>query len=349
MTARTFAVSEVDIKEVQKADRSYEEFLTKNIPALHQEHSRASILKATEAPNGFVQTRFSNGFVGAAFAAYSFHHHLIISPDDIWIAITTALSRYINSHSEEMRSLFVDHEGSKNLVVVGVGTIQSVNWDALISQMSEKIATNTKSEIQQWIEPEFSTTTPEIKTVGSVVLMGAMQKYFSYKFELRCGLPGVTMLGTLTDWQNIRQRIDKLLEFNQAQLIKWHQVLVPILDEFIRSYSGEVDKDFWNRIANQTGSGSGPRYLSGWILAFIPWNDSNTYVLRDWQDIQKDNLYGRVNMNDVPTSAVSVPVIIDDNGVEYNTTFYAGHLYATPGSIPNSIQPYLGWLMIHNK
>jgi len=215
--------------------------------------------------------------------------------------------------------------------------------------MSEQIAQNTKADIQAWIEPNFSTTTSLIRTVGSIVLMGAMQKYFSYGFELCCGLPAVTMLGTLDDWQNIRQRIDRLLDFNQKELSKWHQVLVPILDEFVQSYSGNVNKDFWNRIAHKTGGGSGPRYLSGWIVAFIPWDEHDRYVLKDWNDIKKNNCYGKVNVNDVPTSAVSVPVVINDNGTEYNTTFYAGHLYCTRGPFPTSIQPYLGWLMVHKK
>src|SRR3990167_3916206 len=157
------------------------------------------------------------------------------------------------------------------------------------------------------------------------------------------------MLGTLEDWQKIRQKADRLLEFKQEVLSKWHGVLTPILDEFIASFSGQVNKEFWNRIANQLGGGSGPRYLSGWILAFIPFDYNNRYHLLEQATIQQDHCYGKLNMNDVPTSAVSVPVVIDDNGVEYKTTFYAGHLFATAGPTLCSIQPYLGWLMLHHN
>ena len=355
MEGVTFSVSAVEKREVKQSTMPYEDFLTTTIPHLKKPYFPIGqlppaplVLKATEEP-GYVQTGFMNGFVGAAFAAYSIHHHLIISPDDVWIAITTAFSKYINAHAEEMREFFVSHDGQQELKIKDVGTIHTVNWNKLISQMSDKIKMNTKNDIQQWIEPDFSTTTELIHTVGSVVLMGAMAKYFSYKFELCCGLPGVTMRGTLEDWQNIRQRANKLLEFQQEELTKWHQVLTPILDEFIESFSGKVNKDFWNRIAHQIGGGSGPRHLSGWILAFVPFDDQNRYHLFDQTSIQKDNCYGKLNMNDVPTSAVSVPVIIDDNGVEYKTTFYAGHLYATVGSTPDSIRPSLGWLMLHNQ
>jgi hypothetical protein len=359
MTEVSFAVADVELQQVKPAEHAYHEYLARAIPGLNKKptfgntpksdpNSGPKLLKATQPEFPYTQTRFSNGFVGAAFQAYSQHHYLIISPDDVWIAITTALSRYINANAEGMRELFVNHSGQKELVITDVGTINSVNWDALIAKMSGLIAQNTNGDIQKWIEPDFSTTTKEIHTVGSIVLMGAMQKYFSYKFELCCGLPGVTMKGTLADWQAIRQKVDRLLEFKQSVLADWHKLLVPILDEFINSYSGNVDKDFWNRIAHQKGGGSGPRYLSGWILAFIPFDDKDNYILREWEQVQENNCYGRVNVNDVPTSAVSVPVVIDDNGHLHNTTFYAGHLFATQGSTPNSIQPYLGWVMFED-
>jgi len=347
----TFTVSStVNAKPVQKSTSEYPQFLVQSIPAVRKtpDGKQPKVLKATEAPNGYVHTRFANGFVGAAFAAYSAEHHLIISPDDVWIAITTALSRYINAHAEEMRELFVSHEGQKELVVSDVGTIMTVDWDRLIDQMSVQIARNTKNDIQQWIEPDFTTTTKLTKTVGSIVLMGAMKKYFSYKMCLCCGLPGVTMLGTLEDWQKIRQKADKLLEFKLDTLTKWHEVLVPILDEFVNSFSGNPDKAFWNRIAHRTGGGSGPTYLCGWILAFVPFNTDDRYYLNDWAKIKVTNDYGRLDTDDIPSSAVSVPVTIDDNGTEYKTTFYAGHLYATVGSTNTSIQPYLGWLMVLN-
>ena len=44
-----------------------------------------------------------NGFVQSAIAAYSDHHHLRIRPDDVWLAILTQLSAYINADAEELR------------------------------------------------------------------------------------------------------------------------------------------------------------------------------------------------------------------------------------------------------
>src|SRR5690242_15897680 len=45
-----------------------------------------------------------NGFMWAAYHAYSEHHHLTIRPEDVWFAILSQLNFYINAHAEEMRA-----------------------------------------------------------------------------------------------------------------------------------------------------------------------------------------------------------------------------------------------------
>jgi hypothetical protein len=112
----------------------------------------------TTVQNPLKWTPFANGFVGSAFKAYSNHHHLILTPDDVWIAITTAFSRYVNKHAEEMRDLFVSHQGKKQLHITDAGSIKTVNWDFLLSKFS-LIDENTKTDVREWMEPNFSTST----------------------------------------------------------------------------------------------------------------------------------------------------------------------------------------------
>jgi len=38
----------------------------------------------------------------------------------------------MEAHAEELRSKFVDHEGQKELVSVGGGSIMSANWPDLV-------------------------------------------------------------------------------------------------------------------------------------------------------------------------------------------------------------------------
>jgi hypothetical protein len=172
-----------------------------------------------------------------------------------------------------------------------------------------------------------------------------MKNYFSYKMCLLCGLPKVTLEGTVEDWKEIRQRVDKLGEWDQ-QLATWSEVLAFVLDEFVRSAEGNPDRDFWNRIATITGGGSGPRWVEGWILAFIGFNDKTEYILPDLEEIKKTNCFGQLNTNDVPNATVEVPVTIDDNGVEYKTIFYAGFHAASYNEAEHSIKPSVDWALI---
>jgi hypothetical protein len=48
-----------------------------------------------------------------------------------------------------------------------------------------------------------------------------------------------------------------------GKMKQWSKLLLPILDKFVDSAKGKVDKEWWNRIAHYEGGGSGPSYLSG--------------------------------------------------------------------------------------
>ncbi|KAI9712772.1 MAG: hypothetical protein M1820_001394 [Bogoriella megaspora] len=282
-----------------------------------------------------------NGFVRTAMLAYAGHHHLIIRPEDVWFAILTQLSFYINGHAEALRSHFVDHEGKKRLKVVDIGTIDSADFGKMAIWITEEIQANVKDpELRQWIMPDFSSTTKTDSIVAAILMMGSMQSYFEYTFQLLCGIPSVTLLGEREDWVKLLKRLRKLPELGQ-ETTQWYAVLSPILSYFVRSWD-EPDhpdvRDFWNRIASKESMGSGPDYLTGWMTAFCFWDVdgkplSYRHGLPTPDDIQfSDNpnydlgsaLKLRVDMDKVPTGYVTVPVKVDDNGRLYNTEMLAG-------------------------
>jgi hypothetical protein len=53
----------------------------------------------------------------AFLAAYNSHEDIVLSPDDIWLMITIYYAKYVDDNAEVLRSLFVDHEGKRKLVV----------------------------------------------------------------------------------------------------------------------------------------------------------------------------------------------------------------------------------------
>jgi hypothetical protein len=79
----------------------------------------------TPSSTSFVQSSFedisykpylatSNGFVNTAVQAYSKHHHLVLRPEDIWFSILVQTNLYINVHAEDLRAMFVAHEGMRS-------------------------------------------------------------------------------------------------------------------------------------------------------------------------------------------------------------------------------------------
>lgn len=305
---------------------------------------------STIGPENCFAPPFSNGFVGTAFMAYNKHHHLTLRPDDVWSAIMIAFSEYVNSHSQEMRSLFVDFEGKRELTARADGTIQRIPWGVLVPQLTQQIDENLKKGIKDWVIPDFTTTNQWDRVVGGITLMGAMKNYFSYGMNLSCGLPGVTLEGTLEDWESLRKKIDPLLDFSREDLKKWHSLMVPVLDKFVESYQKaaqqeKVDTLFWNRICNYISGGSGPRYISGWINVFIPFRDGKFIILeKTWRGHTSE--WGYIDTNRIPSSMVSVPLKINDNGREYKTLLYAGSIMGQYNRETNEVRPSVDLVLI---
>jgi hypothetical protein len=79
-------------------------------------------------------------------------------------------------------------------------------------------------------------------------------------------------MGDLDDWNKLLEKLQSLKQF--AVTSAWTQYaenLIPIIEQFIATYQGYVDYNFWDRIMNEKhgsiGSGS-TTYISGWILSF---------------------------------------------------------------------------------
>ncbi|KAJ7852849.1 hypothetical protein B0H13DRAFT_2238155 [Mycena leptocephala] len=212
-----------------------------------------------------------NGFVDTVISAYSQHHALIIRPDDVWLAILTQFNFFVNANAELLRTQFVQHKGKKHLVVRGVGTRYSVDFGAMTRAMVGLIEKNiVDPELREWILPKFSTTTLTDTTASAVIMMATLKKYFSYEFDLICGIPRVTLEGEKSDWIDILERLEKLKEYG-VQTIAWYHLLHPVISRFVAAFdapSSPENVDFWQRVAHYHHLGSGSDHYSGWINAF---------------------------------------------------------------------------------
>ena len=308
----------------------------------------------------------NNGFVWAVIQAYNEHHSLVIRPDDVWLAILTQFSIYVNAHAEEHRRQFVAHDGQIELEIRHQGTPQTYDWAKFPQEMVSKLGQLvTDPDFQQWILPNFSTTEANDTVVCSIVMMSTMQHYSTYKLVTRCGLPTVTLLGERSDWDTILNRIGKLSSFSE-ETHDWYDLLLPAVSHFVKAFENPdstENKEFWQKVAQQTNNMSGVDYLIGWITAFCFWDEQGErlYGKSGYNGTKMNGIeFSWVNINDIPPGFAAVPVAIDDNGLVYKARMVAGSM-ATRGYVSHedfttrnkvcydTLQPEVGWCVFRLK
>lgn len=214
--------------------------------------------------------------VAAVHLAFNDHRPLALSPDAIWLMIAQGFANHVNANSEQLRRRFVRHAGK---LVINVrrddfrkGSPENP-WPEVFSEFSAAIRSHIGATTHDLLVPRFSTTGPVEKAASEIVLLDAMQSYFSYEFHTICGIPTITLEGTAADWADIVERVRQIAQFD---LEWWTKPLVPVLKQFVAAAQGSVDRTFWQTMY-KLGGGSGGPYTSGWITVFFPYlKDSET-------------------------------------------------------------------------
>uniref|UniRef100_A0A0G4IAL1 Uncharacterized protein n=1 Tax=Chromera velia CCMP2878 TaxID=1169474 RepID=A0A0G4IAL1_9ALVE len=229
---------------------------------------------------------FSKNSVLARAVHLAFYEHLplILSPDAIWITIAQGFANHVNMNAKKLRYRFVDHEGQKDITISRPEFIRGSpdnNWEGVFPEFSAKIKQATKENIADLIRCEFSTTTPTSRICSEIVLMESVKSYFRFVIVCGCGIPSITLRGTVADWQEVRRRAEGLLKVC-PDLDWWISELILVLDQFVAAAEGRGDKRFWASVCNVFG-GSGFRSpLSGWVQVFYPYLLSGGKTGRGW-------------------------------------------------------------------
>mmetsp|Transcript_17024 Transcript_17024/g.39341 ORF Transcript_17024/g.39341 Transcript_17024/m.39341 type:complete len:369 (-) Transcript_17024:136-1242(-) len=263
--------------------------------------------------------------------AYNRHLHLELRPDDVWITILAQFSAFVNGRAEQLRDKFVSHEGKKELVVTAMGNIMTADFGDMTRCMLDEITRNIKDpDLREWFLPGFSTSTGVDDICAAAASMCTLQAYFDYKFTLMCGIPQVTLLGNTEDWKRLRNKIERLVEFETADgvLKPWVSLLRRVCDNFVESSEtgSEHNLDFWDTVAHHHGGGSGPSYLSGWVTVFSYFDNEGQVTKTTDEPRYNDGIWPAINSNDLNPNVVSCPMLIDDNGVEYDGRLFVGQM-----------------------
>lgn len=275
-----------------------------------------------------------NAVYGAFVEAYNNHKDIILSPDDIMILVNLEFSKYITKYSEEMRNLFVDHQGKKELTITTWNERSETEWDEFFSLIGDAISDNTKDHVVKALKVNFSTTTRIEKVISTAVIMDCFKHYFSYARCIpACGIRAVRFMGTLDDWINLKTKILVLKKYAVDDYWSTYiERLEPILEEFINTYKERVNLDFWNKIMNmesgRLGSGSCTK-VSGWILHLF-------------------GIYNKINDDDIPAYKADIPVKIDNRIT--NTTKNVKVLCGFSGvnEMDDALRPQLSIAIMYN-
>ncbi len=200
--------------------------------------------------------------------AFSEHRSLSLTPDIIWLTIAQGFAHHINNNAEELRSSFVSHQGKEKLVAE-IGNLPTLpaQWAEAIEQWTLHLRDRIGADVYRLMECNFSTTTPITRIASHVVMMDAFQQYFDYVVMCVCGIPEITLLGTVADWQSIYDRVASLKQYN---LSWWIDRLLPICQEFIDTAAGKPDRDFWQCIYKPQAAYAA-EYMTGWLADLFPY------------------------------------------------------------------------------
>jgi hypothetical protein len=288
-----------------------------------------------------------HALIAAADLAYMRHHPLVLSPDVIWLTIAQGFAQHVSNHAEELRPRLVPHQEEATIRVRRDDFIPGSPenpWAEVFPAFSTAIREVVGPRTHALLLADFSTTGPAERAASEVVLMGAMQSYFRYRCDTFCGIPAVTLEGTVEDWENILRRVQALAGYGLGW---WTGAVVPILEQFRAAAQGTVDASFWQRLHKQVDD-SGAPYLSGWLPRLFPYLKEGgggmpVTVTRRNPDLYRERRGGGITHKRLPSSLSRVPFVWHYRGGDHEYEFVAGVVAVEQDRATLAVRPRAGW------
>jgi len=180
--------------------------------------------------------------------------------------------------------------------------------------------------------------------------MSAMKHYFSYCMRTKCGIPEISLLGTRDDWVAVRERAEHLGALMLPDFSKrWLSCLLPVLDEFVASYDGQVNHGFWQSMVKLrvSGYGSGSHsFISGWVQILYPYlaSGKENRFMRPWQEMY----FSGPEIDQFSRISSAAPVDWNYFGTPYDLHFHAGFAGMVQDPETGEVAPTLGWHVTHD-
>ena len=287
-----------------------------------------------------------NPLIAAVYISFANHIPLEFTPDLIYNVILQSISQHVQINPEKYRHIFCTHQGKKQLVTQNDSLIKgdyNNNWEVSIKDLGNQIINNIPSEkIKDLVNTKFSTTLIPEETAHISVFMDIVKHYFEYKVVTRCGIPYIDVMGTQTDWKNLKEKIKSILL--ELELNDWYYDLEIILNNFINAFDNIIDKDFWDKIYNFYGyfGSGGCETISGWIIKFFLYIDGEKN-----QAIGNDKIV-QYDPDIFPKGITKTEFIWEYFSNQYKMYLIAGNVGVSINE-NNALKPEIGWLISENK
>jgi hypothetical protein len=292
-----------------------------------------------------------HGFLDAAAWAFASHYPLVLTPDAVWLCIAQGFATHVRLNAERLRGKFVRHQGKETIAVRRDDFVKGSAenpWPEAFGTFSDEIAARIGRQ-RDLVVCDFSTTGPCERAASEIVLMDAMQEYFAYEMCSVCGIPEVTLEGTVRDWESIRRRAVALGEY---ELGFWVEGLLPVLDRLVTTARGQVDVAFWRSFYKLNDSSGGP-YVTGWINVLFPYlrDGRGTFfwngAVSTWAAGLEAGFGGGPELSHIPGGLSRVPFLWKIGSEPVQVTFpmellggFVG-IAQDPGTL--ALRPAIGW------
>lgn len=297
-----------------------------------------NIIAQSELPDSLVTFGYHSFFNGM-YQAYADHRPFVLSPDMIWLLISQGFAKHVHANVESLRHYFVDFSGSLSLVVA-TDKIALENpdspWEDIFPEFKKQMALHTGNDLMELLSANFSTTTPAAQIASEITIMEAMEPYFEFiVIYLVCGIPEITLQGTTEDWQKV---VDKTKQLAKYDLKWWTSELEPLLEQFIETSKGNIDKKFWRNMFkyhSQKKYGA-PDIIDGWIVKFFPYDKNG----------KRNDLKQLEGGKNLPEEIVKVDLkYIDKKQEETMLELWAGFVGLEQNKENYALTPKIGWMI----
>ncbi|MDJ1184636.1 DUF4419 domain-containing protein [Roseofilum casamattae] len=291
----------------------------------------------------------AHGIHPLAFAvhlAFSEHRPLLLTPDIIWLTIAQGFSHHINNHAEQFRDRFVSHSGKETLKIEVLSIPETAEqWSNSVREWTLLLRDRVGADLYHLLECNFSTTTPNSLTASRIVMMDVFRQYFDYRMVCICGIPKITLLGTVEDWQSICDRVRAIAEYD---LSWWTDRLLPICEEFVNTASGQPSLSFWQQIYKPQDAYGGD-VITGWLAELFPYllddmtkaPTRKNYIL----NIERSNLtiHDGISPDSLPLGLSQVPFKIALGKQEFALELLAGFIGVYQHPDEGTLSAEIGW------